>query len=486
MAKGTVAKAAQDSQQPGQFAEIGVSGFKIAGGIPFEEFLPQLDGERGRRKFREMAENDPTVGSVLFAIGNILRAVKWQAQPSPDAPEAEAKAEAEFAESILDDMSHTWEDFIAEALTMLVYGWSYFEIVLKRRIGPLETDPQKRSKFSDGRIGIRKLAPRSQDSLSKWEMQDDGGIAGLWQIPPLPTPGKPGQIFIPIERALLLRTTSRKNSPEGISVLRTAYRPWFYLTRIQEIEAIGIERELAGLPVVRIPNSLLASEAAADQAIVETYKKIARDVKRNEQGGVVIPSDPFLDADGNPTSVKRVDIELLTSGGTRAIDTDKTVRRYQADIARAVLAEFIMLGSDSKGSFALSKDKTSMFSRACETFLNQIAAAVNRFLLPRIWDYNGLDRATMPSMKPGRVSPIDLGELGTFIESMSRSGATLFPDDNLENYLRDEADLPEKSQEAMDLQAAEREQQAANAAAAAEALAQGKQKQPGGQEPPPV
>jgi hypothetical protein len=37
----------------------------------------------------------------------------------------------------MDDMSHTWDDMISEILTMLVYGWSWHEIVYKKRVGPV-------------------------------------------------------------------------------------------------------------------------------------------------------------------------------------------------------------------------------------------------------------------------------------------------------------------------------------------------------------
>jgi len=46
---------------------------------------------------------------------------------------------------------------------------------------------------------------------------------------------------------------------------------------------------------------------------------------------------------------------------------------------------------------------------------------------------------------PGSVAPVDLDELGGFIERLSRAGATMFPDDDLENHLRDVAGLPERA-----------------------------------------
>jgi hypothetical protein len=432
-----VAKAAAAQPKAGPFTEIGSSGLKVYSGYIDEEYLTELRGPRGMKIYRQMSEGDPIVRAVLTAIELILRAVEWRVEPANDTPQAEE--EALFAESLLQDMSLTFEDFVSECLSYLIYGWSCFETVYKRRLGPEQKDPRRRSKFDDGRIGVRKLAIRSQDSLLRWEMQDDGGIAGLWQWPP----AGGSQILIPIEKALLFRTTSRKGSPEGVSILRSAYRPWYFLKTIEELEAIGIERELAGLPVVSIPSKYFSSDAsAADKAIKAEYEKIARDIKFNQQGGVVIPSDTWPDKDGSPTSAPLVKVELLTTGGRRAIDTDPVVQRHQKNIARSALADFIMLG-DQKGSYSLSKNKTDLFLRACETYLNNIASPINRFMLPRLWDLNGLNRDLMPEVRPGRVAPVDLDEIANYIARLAGSGVPLFPNPDLEAHLMDVAGLPE-------------------------------------------
>lgn len=38
--------------------------------------------------------------------------------------------------------------------------------------------------------------------------------------------------------------------------MRNAYRSWYFKRRIQEVEGIGIERDLAGLPVMYAPADL--------------------------------------------------------------------------------------------------------------------------------------------------------------------------------------------------------------------------------------
>jgi hypothetical protein len=426
--------------------EIGVTGLKVFSGYIHEEFQTELRGHRGTATLKRMSTSDPVVKAVLRAIGLVLRGVKWRVEPADESQAAQD--EALFVESLMDDMSHTFEDFISEVMSMLVYGWSYHEIVLKTRVGPLESDPSKRSKFTDGRIGIRKIAPRSQDSLFRWEMQEDGGIAGMHQ-----QPITGGLYFIPIEKALLFRTVSYKNSPEGESIIRAAYESWYHSTNIRNFESVGIERELAGLPVISIPSHYLSASATPDEILMRgQYEKMARDMKFNEQGGLVIPSNVYTDNEGKLTNVPLVKVELLSSGGARTIDTSSVILRHQRDIARSVLAEFVMLGGDGKGSYALSKDKTDFFLRACESIIDQISAPINRFLLPRIWDYNGLDRALLPIVKNEPIASKDLATLGAYIQALTAAGAPLFPDQSLDEYLREVADLPPPAEDAAALQ----------------------------------
>jgi hypothetical protein len=420
---------------------LGVSGLKVSSGYIYEEYLPQLRGVRGMRVFQEMSENDATTGAVLMAITLLIRSVEWNVTPA--AQSSEAEREAEFARSIMSDMSHSWTDFITEALSMLVYGWSYHEIVLKRRGGPEQNDAAQRSKFTDGRIGLRKLPPRSQDTLERWEMQDDGGIAGLTQRPF----DRGGSIFIPIEDALLFRTTSRKNNPEGRSLLRHAYRSWHKLKMIEDFEAIGIERELAGLPVISIPNEYLSANATPEQKqVARAYEKIARDVRFNEQGGIIIPSDTFTDPQtGSSTSNPLVKVELLNSGGQRAINTSEVAMRYQRNIARSVLADFIMLGEASsamRGGQGMHDGKVDFFQLACKAILEEMQSPLNMHLLPRVWRINNLNPALMPAFRFGKVGEDDLAGAAAFLRDFTGAGGEAFPDEDLKNHFYKMAGWP--------------------------------------------
>lgn len=207
------------------------------------------------------------------------------------------------------------------------------------------------------------------------------------------------------------RTTSLNGDPSGRSILRNAYTSYEYLNNLQAIEAIAVERELAGIPVARIPSEYLSPDATSSQVQFKSnLEQILRDVKFNEQGYIITPSDTYPDKDGSPTNIRLVDVELMSSSGSRNIDIDPIVKRYQHDIARSVLSEFLMLGSQG-GSYALSKSKTDLFLRALESYIQQIVDVLNKQLVERLWELNGLDYSLMPTIEAGDVAPHDLREI---------------------------------------------------------------------------
>lgn len=415
--------------------ELGVTGLDWTGGYIRDEYLRELQGDRKYKVLNEM-RTDPVVGAVLFAIEMLIRRVDWQIV-TEDEENADTEV-IEFVESCFDDMCVTWEDTMSEVLTMLPFGWSWLEHSYKLRRG-FNKDEEKASRYSDGKMGWCKWAIRSQDTLWRWEFTDQGRVLGMHQsAPPLYKP-----TYIPLDKSLLFRTTARKGNPEGYSVIRNAYRPWYFKKNIENIEGIGIERDLAGLPVLRGPGDLFSPVASSDQkAILARLKEIGQNIRNDEEACIVIPSS--RDESGN----YYYDVQLLASSGTRQFDTDKVVARYDQRIAMTVLADFILLGHEATGSYALSSDKTTLFTEAISAWLDSIADVINRQAIPRLLRLNGLSTDNPPLLKFGNIGKIDLTGLGDFIQKLSGAGMTLFPDEELENHLRQQADLPLVSPEA--------------------------------------
>jgi hypothetical protein len=385
-----------------------------------------------------MRDNDATIGAALYAVEQMLRDVPIKVTPSDDSDEA--KKEAEFVESVLEDMDHSLDDHISEALSFLTFGFAAFEVVYKRRIGPYEKNPKKRSKFTDGRIGIRKIAPRAQWTINRFDVdQQSGDLYGFYQD----VSSGFGTNYIPMRKAILYRTTTINGDPSGRSILRNAYASYERLNAIQQYEAIGIERELAGIPHAEVPAEYLSADATeAQQAVLNQMKEILRDLKFNEQGFLITPSDTYPGKDGEPTNQKLVSVKLISSEGTRNIDIDPVVKRYQHDIARSVLAEFIMLGGGSNGSYALSKSKSDLFLRALESYINTIVDVLNKQLIEPLWRLNGLDFKYMPKIKAGDVAPHDLKELGGYLRNLNGANITIADDIDIVNALMDQAELP--------------------------------------------
>ncbi len=400
--------------EPAAKVMLGVSGVNTYSGlIRADEFLPELRGKRAIQKFREMRDNDSIIGAVMYAVEQTLRDVEIKIKPADDSEES--KKEVQFLESVFEDMDHSLDDHISEALSALTYGFAWFETVYKVRGGD-SRNPKKSSKFTDGRIGIRKIAIRAPWTINRFEVdKETDEILGVWQDV---TWGKP-RVMIPINKSIYYRTTSLNNDPSGRSVLRNAYVPYTYLNKIQAYEAIAIERELHGVPVGRMPAEYLSEDASDNHKALRTaFEQILRDLKKNEQGYALLPSDLYVDADGKPTNQRLMDLELITANGSRSIDIDPVVKRYQHDIARSLMAEFLMLGSGS-GSYALSKSKTDLFLRSLESYINTIVDVLNRQLVKPLWELNGLPYETMPKLVAGDVAPHDLKELAAYLRNLN-------------------------------------------------------------------
>lgn len=425
--------------------EIGRVGQRRYGGIFYEEFLSELRGRKGAEVFTEMSNNDETIGAILFAIEMLVRQASWNVEPGGST--AKDREAAEFVKSCMDDMQQTWIDTISEILSFLTYGWSFHEIVYKRRMGRTK-DNRTSSKYDDGLIGWMKLPIRSQETLYQWEYDDQDNLIGMTQMPPPDF----GLITIPMTKAMLFRTRSRKDNPEGRSILRTAYRSWYFKRRIQEIEGIGIERDLAGLPVITTPEGMdIWDKDDEDMNAIRTgLEAMVKNIRRDSTEGLVLPFGYTF--------------ELTSTGGSRQFDTNSIIARYDTKISQTVLADFIQLGHESVGSFALSSDKTDLFSMAICAFLDIICQTFNSQGIPALIDINGDHFAGVtdyPRLTHGDIEDVDLATVATFIKDMTSIGV-IIPDESLEDYVRQLGKLPKRTTDTVPMEARRAAQQQGN------------------------
>lgn len=425
-----VLKATQKKATP--YEEVGRSGLKVVGGFLQEEFLSDLRGQKGAKIYREMIDNNADLGAFMTVVKRMIQQVKWRFEPFSSKPNH--VEQAEILDGCLEDMEHTWAETLSEILSMLQYGYAPMEVVYKVRRG-WSKDVTKRSKFDDGLIGWRKLALRSQESVYRWVYDDeDRELLAMIQLPPPVYT----QIEIPMDKLLNFRPDVERDNPEGRSMLRSAYWDYYWYKRLVAIAAIGAERDLNGIPVMSIPADCMRSDATeAEKAVHTRARQIVENLRVDEQAGIVLP----LQFDGE-TKQPLFKLELLSSGGGKGkVDVDAMLKRHQTNMLRAVMSDWMMLGTGDTGSWALSSDRTQQFGVILGGIMDVICGVFNRQAVPQLALLNGWDLNELPEMRHGDVESPDLEKLGNFVQKVMAAGA-LTPDNELEDYLREAAHLP--------------------------------------------
>lgn len=445
---------------------LGTTGLKQYGGFVDEEWSPFLRNLFKIKVFREMEDNSSAVGAIRFLLRVLLSQVEWYMEPPKAlADSREAREVCEFVEECRLDMSHSWFDFVSEGHSFLTYGFTPFEEVYKvrggkdakvwdARRGAMVKDGSRWSRYDDNRLGWRKLAVRAQETLLRWEFdQYDRSLLGAHFWDPYAGRGS----FVPIEKMLLLRTEVTRGNPEGRSLYRSAFRDYRILKRVEEVEAIGVNKDLTGSFILRLPIELLAQDAsAANKALRATIEKGVARLQRDEFNYVTMP--PKVTADNKPTGYE---LERIMSAGQHSVDTGKLKNYYRTGILQSCLAQFLQLGQqDMGGNRALSSDHTDLFALGLYTMVSAMIEPFNRYAITRLLEANDIDIELAPVLRHGDIESPPLEEVSKYLVNLATAGVP-FQSRELTDKLMELASLPKPSPE--DIMANEQ----ANAAASA-------------------
>jgi hypothetical protein len=176
--------------------------------------------------------------------------------------------------------------------------------------------------------------------------------------------------------------------------------------------------DLAGLPVLYVDPDILASDATDDlKAIREQYKQILANIRVDQQTGVLLPSTH--DDKGNKTT----ELTLLGTGSRRQNNTDGIIKRYAQNIASVILADFILIGHEGVGSFALVEQKYDMFVLSLGAHMNSIASVFNKDAIVKLFRINGFPTDRLPKLVPGELEHQDLKEVSLSLMQLVNAGA---------------------------------------------------------------
>ena len=397
---------------------VGRPALDIAGGV-IQQPLNRLTGSQGRQLFADMGR-DPVLSGLLLAIRHAAAQVEWSWEP---AEEGGMASDVTLIESAFEGLRPAWPDVLNAVLSeVLVYGFTVYEPIYEAM---------------DSRIVWSTFSPRHPSSIVEWRSDPPGSANVVAAVQRSSDPETP-EMVLPLDRMLHFRTSLADANPEGRSALLAAVEPWYRKTNISELESIGIERDLAGIPVFEVPAEWMSVTATPEETTsLNMLHEIGRNLRVADNTCVVIPR--MLDlSTGEPL----VTFRLLEAAGTgRRFDTSQVIVRLNTEIAMSLLGDWLILGHDKVGTQALSVSKIELWSATINAWLDRIATVVTEQGAARLLRLNGYDRPP-PVLTHTPVRSINLEVLGSFIQAMSSAGV-LTPDVDTENTLRALAELPE-------------------------------------------
>ena len=339
------------------FAHDGPTGFWVD---LTNETTPELIWPLSVFVYDRMRRQDAQVSSVLRAVSSPILRTAWSIDGAGCRDEVTervarnlglpirgAETEGDNTAGLRGRDRFSWSTHTRLALTMLPFGHAYFEQVY--RIGP------------DGFADLRKLAFRPQRTIAQINVARDGGLVSLEQHQPVGM-ARPGS-GIPVNRLVAYVLDREGGNWLGISLLRPAYKNWLLKDRALRSWSISVDRNGVGVPVY---------EASPKESDLSAGQDIATRARGGSNAGAAIPHDANLTFKG-------------VEGAT--VDIDKFVRYQDEQIARAVLAHFLNLGTQT-GSWALGSTFADFFTLSLQAIAEDFRDVSNAHIVEDLVDVN--------------------------------------------------------------------------------------------------
>jgi hypothetical protein len=416
------------AQRVKPFEEIGTSGTAVQGGyVQSVERNQKLQGTNRYKTTSEILANISIVAAGTRYFLDLVAKPSWSVEPADDTDEA--KVLADFVEDAMYDMATSWTRITRRTGLYRFHGFCVQEWTAKRR--------------KDGLVGYDDIESRPQHTIERWEIDPRGTVTGMWQTSP-----QTGQaILLPRQKVIYIVDDTLTDSPEGMGLFRHLVEPAERMKRYLDLEGMGFERDMRGIPVGRVPYTAIRkavkngdiSQADADK-ITDVLEKFVRAEAKGQHTGLVLDSQPFMNqtADGlQASAVMQWGVELLTGGATGIEPLGNAINRLAREMATIIGVEGLLIGSDGVGSLALSKDKSNRLYLAVNSTVGDIAEGCEKDFIDPLWILNGFDDDLKPTLKTEDVSFKDVEQIAAVLRDMATAGAVLSADDPAINDMRD-------------------------------------------------
>lgn len=379
------------------FQEMGYSSPSPFTSWTRDERVPELRDKQGIRTYYDMKRADGTIRGALRLLKTPVMAARWYVEPASDSP-----LDQNIAKFVCDNlidckwMNVPWHRILEDALLMCEFGYMPLEKVYGQN--------------SDGKIVLKKLAPRHPLDIQEWEYDSHGGPNGIVMESTEANGWNP--IFIPIEKLVVFVLEQEAGDMRGISILRSAYKHYYYKDTLYKIDAIQKERHGIGIPIIKLP----LGYSPTDKALAED---LGRNLRTNERAHITVPANwevEFAELKGQP------------------VDCLPSIQHHNDQIMANILAPFYR---DPNAK----EDAMNMFYKGTRYIASTIADTFNRYVVKQLVDFN-FSRGQYPIIRARRIGENeDLRTWSFAFRNLVGTGA-IIPDDPLENFLRRELDLP--------------------------------------------
>lgn len=388
--------------------QVGNSGTQIFGGYFSEEYLSELRGRNGAKKWDEMRRSEAQIAMLMAAITNPIKAANWDVEPyDPENPDC--VKDADLCKLALFEMID-FNTFKHEALTVLPFGFSLFEIVHKVVFG--------HPKFGDFN-GLASLAFRSQKTIENWQLEQKTGR--LFGVNQYTYSDLGGNQFIPGEFLLIFTNSKEGDNYEGISVLRPMLGSYKRKELYLKLAAIGIEKYAVGTPIGTVPKGKERTpEFGEFQNTLQSYAS-------HETAYITVPDGWKIEIQKGEFDASKLK-ELLVFENT--------------EMANSLVANFLALGMHGAGgAYALGSNLGEFFTTGIQSYADIVCDGVNRALFPNLIKLNFGERSGYPKLKVTGISDKAGKELAETIKFLSDARA-IDPDQPLKEFIRKAYNMP--------------------------------------------
>lgn len=404
--------------------EVGNTGLNLRGVRgKVEENISKLWKGKNKKDFiSEMRLNDPYVNAWINAKNAIALKPDWVIQPrNPE--DSKSKEYADLISNMLfNDMATTFNSFVLNSTTMAEYGFAISEIVLKKRQGKTD-NPMTTSLYNDGLFGVAKLSPRWQNSITKWDIDNNGNIENVYQRS---NDFGTTDIKIPYKKILHFVMNGYNGNPEGESVLRGTFASYYNKKNIERIQRETFERGFTGILDIQVPPRYMSKKYNTPEGVemMRVIDAFLRNVKQGKEAGIIRPAS------------KDFNIELIQGKTGTGLDPDKMIDRYNTEIVMCLLSDSFMGKSKVYQGASGEQTKTKIYKSFIGIILDEIKEQINKKLIPLLFNINNLDTEYMPYLDYGNLDDLDLQAVSWFIQSVAKNcGPLMTPTYELNNFL---------------------------------------------------